>query len=79
MKREALSEKILMLGVDGLDPRFTLKMVREGKMPNVKRYIEQGACRQDLVMLGGHPTVTPPMWTTLACGFQKQFNLLGAT
>ncbi len=68
MKREALSEKILMLGVDGLDPRITLKMVREGKMPNVKRYIEQGACRQDLVMLGGHPTVTPPMWTTLACG-----------
>lgn len=30
MKREALAEKILLLGVDGLDPRFTLKMVREG-------------------------------------------------
>lgn len=68
MKREALSQKILMLGVDGLDPRFTLKMLREGKMPNVKQYIERGACRKDLVMLGGHPTVTPPMWTTLACG-----------
>ena len=67
-KRKALTEKILCLGVDGLDPRFTLRMVREGKMPNVKKFIERGAQREDLVMLGGHPTVTPPMWTTLATG-----------
>ncbi len=68
MKREALSEKILMLGVDGLDPRFMRHMLKKGKMPHVKAYIEQGVCREDLVMLGAHPTVTPPMWTTLACG-----------
>lgn len=68
LKRSALTDKILLLGVDGLDPRFTRRMIREGKMPNVKKYIEQGACREDLVMLGGHPTVTPPMWTTLATG-----------
>ncbi len=68
MKREALSQKILLLGVDGLDPRFTRRMLREGKMPYVAEYIKRGACREDLVMLGGHPTVTPPMWTTLATG-----------
>lgn len=68
MKREALAKKILLLGINGLDPRFTLKMVREGQMPNMKRYIERGACRQDLVMLGGHPTVTMPIWASLACG-----------
>lgn len=66
--REALAKKILILGVDGLDPRLTKKYVSEGKMPNVKQYIERGACREDLTMLGGHPTVTPPMWTTLATG-----------
>ena len=37
-------------------------------MPNLKKFMERGACREDLVMLGGHPTVTPPMWTTLATG-----------
>ena len=63
-----LSEKILCLGVDGLDPRLTRKYVDEGKMPHVKQLIEKGACREDLVLLGGHPTVTPPMWTTLATG-----------
>ena len=66
--RKALSEKVLLLGVDGLDPRLCRKYVDEGIMPNLKQYIERGAQRQDLVMLGGHPTVTPPMWTTLATG-----------
>lgn len=68
MERKARADKILLLGVDGMDPRLTRKFVNEGKMPNVKKFIERGACREDLVMLGGHPTVTPPMWTTLACG-----------
>lgn len=65
---QPLSEKVFILGVDGLDPRYSKKMLREGKMPNLQKFIDAGACREDLVMLGGHPTVTPPMWTTLACG-----------
>lgn len=67
-ERKARTNKILLLGVDGLDPRLTRKYVDMGLMPNVKQYIERGAQRHDLVMLGGHPTITPPMWTTLACG-----------
>lgn len=68
LRSKALADKILLLGVDGMDPRFTKKMLREGKMPNLQKFIDRGACREDLVMLGGHPTVTPPMWTTLATG-----------
>jgi len=62
------TEKLLVLGVDGMDPRLTRKYVDEGYMPNVKRLLELGAARQDLSMIGGHPTVTPPMWTTMATG-----------
>jgi len=68
MERKARADKLLLLGVDGLDPRLTRKYVDMGLMPNTKKYIEAGAQRHDLVMLGGHPTVTPPMWTTLATG-----------
>lgn len=68
MERTAKSTKILLLGVDGLDPRLTKRYVAQGIMPNVKQYIKRGAQRDDLVMLGGHPTVTPPMWTTMATG-----------
>ena len=68
LRRKALSDKVMVLGVDGLDPRYSRKMIREGKMPNLKKYIEMGAAREDLMLLGGHPTVTPPMWTTLGTG-----------
>lgn len=68
MQRKALSKKIMLAGLDGLDPRFAKKMMDEGKMPNLKVLVDKGACREDLVLLGGHPTDTPPMWTTLACG-----------
>lgn len=68
MMTNKMSDKILVLGVDGMDPRLTSKYVKAGKMPNVQKFIEAGSARADLVLLGGQPTVTPPMWTTLATG-----------
>ena len=65
---QALSEKILVLGIDGMDPRVTQKFLAEGKMPNLQKFVTLGAQREDLAMLGAHPTLTPPMWTTLATG-----------
>lgn len=67
-ERKARTNKLLVLGVDGMDPRLTSKYVKEGKMPNTKKFIESGSTRDDLMMLGGSPTVTPPMWTTLSTG-----------
>lgn len=64
----ARSEKMFVLGMDGMDPRLTKKYVEMGIMPNTKKFIEAGAQRDDLVLLGGHPTVTPSMWTTLSRG-----------
>lgn len=68
MIREAKTEKILVLGVDGMDPALTKKFMDQGKLPNIKKYVERGACREDLVMLGAMPTITPPLWATLATG-----------
>lgn len=65
---KALSEKIMVLGVDGMDPRLSKKLMDDGRMPNLKKLYDQGACREDLVMQGNMPTITPPMWTTLATG-----------
>ena len=68
LRNKALSQKVLLLGVDGMDPRFTKRLVDEGKLPNVKKLMDRGACREDLMMLGANPTITPPMWATLATG-----------
>ena len=61
-------KKILVIGIDGLDPSLTRKYVDEGRMPATKKLLEMGSARHDLVMLGSHPPITPPQWTTLACG-----------
>ena len=68
MAREALSQKVIVLGIDGMDPQLTKKFLGEGIMPNVEKMLARGAAREDLYMLGGVPTITPPMWTTLSTG-----------
>ena len=68
MLGEGSAKKLIVLGIDGMDPRLTKKFVAEGKMPNTKIFLERGSAREDLVMLGAMPTITPPMWTTLATG-----------
>lgn len=60
--------KILVLGIDGMDQRITKRLLDEGKLPNIKKYLEKGASRENLDMLGAIPTITPPCWTTLATG-----------
>ena len=37
-------------------------------MPNTEKFLARGAAEKDYEMICGQPTVTPPMWTTLATG-----------
>lgn len=62
------SEKVIVLGVDGMDPRITRRMIEEGKLPHLEELQKRGAMRDDLVLLGAMPTITPPQWTTLSTG-----------
>ena len=62
------TKKLIVLGVDGMDPRLTRKYLDMGLMPNLEKYLERGSARKDFVLLGGQPTITPPMWTTLSTG-----------
>lgn len=85
LRNKGLTDKLLLLGIDGMDPRFTKRMISEGKMPNTEKLVQLGACREDLVLLGANPTITPPMWATLATGCYPMthgimdFNLSGET
>ena len=64
----AKGKKLLILGVDGMDPVQTKYYLDQGQLPNIKAFVDRGAQREDLVLLGNVPTITPPMWTTLATG-----------
>lgn len=68
LSKKTLSEKVMVLGLDGLDPSLVRKYVNMGELPNFKKYIEKGSARKDLKMLGANPPVTPAQWTTLSTG-----------
>lgn len=63
-----MKRKVFVMGIDGMDPKITQQYLDEGVMPNLKKFLEMGAARDNLAMIGGQPTVTPPMWTTLGTG-----------
>ena len=58
--RSAKTDKLIVLGVDGMDPRFASKMLSEKRMPNLQKIIDRGSCREDLRLLGAMPPITPP-------------------
>jgi len=68
MEKKALTKKVLVLGVDGFDPKLAKKLMDQGQMPALKQFTIRGSAREDLVLLGAMPTVTPSIWTTLATG-----------
>ena len=36
-----MENKVLVLGIDGMDPKLTKRLVDEGKLPNIKKMIEK--------------------------------------
>ena len=36
LRNKGLSDKVILLGIDRMDPKFSRKMVDEGHIPNLK-------------------------------------------
>ncbi len=60
--------RAMMIGLDGADPVVIKRMIGQGKLPNLKRAIEEGVSRADWAMIGALPSVTPPNWCSLGTG-----------
>ena len=56
-----LTNKVLLLGVDGLDPKLTSKYLKQGLLPNIEKYVRSGAQRENLQLICTPPTITPPL------------------
>lgn len=58
-------QKMVILGFDGMDPDLVEQLVRDGKLPNLKRLIDQGG----LYPLGTtHSAESPTAWASFATG-----------
>jgi len=59
------SRKVIILGVDGLDPDLLTKFMAEGIMPNFARLAEQGSFRRLTTSI---PPQSPVAWSNLITG-----------
>ncbi len=57
--------KVLVLGFDGMDPNRVMKMVKEGKLPNIKKFLENGYIHK---MFTTPPPQSPVAWGSFITG-----------
>jgi hypothetical protein len=63
--RNAKIEKLIFLGLDGLDPSLAERYMAEGKLPNLSRLREMGGFHR---LRTTFPAISPVAWSTFATG-----------
>ncbi len=58
-------KRLIVLGLDGQDPRLTDRFMAEGKLPNFERLAEMGGYRR---LATTFPSVSPVAWSSFATG-----------
>ena len=58
-------DKVLLIGIDGMDPKISKKLMDEGKLPNFKRLADEGTF---INLNTTYPPHSPVAWTTIATG-----------
>lgn len=62
------AKRVVMVGIDGMDPLYTKQLIKEGKLPHIEEFLKRGTTTKDMGMMGVLPAYTPPSWCTLATG-----------
>ena len=63
--RHARVKRVIFLGLDGLDPRLTERLMAEGKLPNLARLQAEGSYTR---LRTTFPALSPVAWSTFATG-----------
>ena len=61
-------KRAMVIGLDAAEPVLCRRLMDEGKMPNLKKLLDNGVANHNLAMIGCLPSVTPPNWTSIATG-----------
>lgn len=63
--RDAQSKRVVVMGLDGMDPGLLTKFMREGRMPHFSKLAEKGVFRP---LDTSVPSMSPVAWSTFATG-----------
>jgi predicted AlkP superfamily phosphohydrolase/phosphomutase len=64
---QRFTQKVVILGFDGMDPRLTERWMAEGKLPNMARLAAQGG---EYRLTTSHSPESPASWASFATGVQ---------
>lgn len=59
------ARRVVVIGLDGLDPGLAERWMREGRLPNLQRLADQGTFKRLATTL---PAITPAAWSSFATG-----------
>ena len=62
---ESESSRVLVLGLDGMDPGVVDLLMSEGRLPHFARLRQEGAYGR---LISQKPLLSPVIWTTIATG-----------
>lgn len=63
--KNAIAKRVIVVGLDGMDPGLATKFIREGRMPNLAKLAQDGVFRP---LDTSHPSMSPVAWSTFATG-----------
>src|SRR5262245_43745640 len=63
--KHALAQRVVVLGLDGMDPGIALKLMREGRLPHFQKLAERGVFRP---LDTPNPSISPVAWSTFSTG-----------
>lgn len=66
--------KVIVLGIDGLDPLALDQLMSEGRLPNFAKLRQNGAYGK---LLSSRPILSPIIWTTIATGREPADHNIG--
>ena len=64
-------KKVIMLGLDGLDPLITEKLMADGDLPNFVKLKERGTYRH---LATSNPAMSPVAWSSFATGSDASYH-----
>jgi len=78
LRRRTDTRRVIILGLDGLDPALARRWIDEGHLPNFKRLAEQGSFHE---LATSFPAMSPVAWSSFATGVDAAkhniFDFLG--
>lgn len=63
--KHASAKRVIIVGLDGMDPGISTRFMQEGRLPNLKKLAEKGVFRP---LNTSNPSMSPVAWSSFATG-----------